>query len=167
MEMLHQLGIEPKVLASAITGFLLLWAFLAKYLFKPIMGLIETREQDIKTAYENADRAKTDAQNMKAELEQRIAEIDVEARAKIQAAINDAQTTKEEILAEARAKYDEIIRKGQEDLAHEKDKALAQLRKEIVNLTISATEKIIGGTLDDAKQRTLINDFIDGIGTSK
>lgn len=167
MEMLHQLGIDPKVLASAITGFLLLWAFLARYLFRPILGLIEAREQDIKSAYENADRAKAEAQAMKEELEQRIAEIDAEARAKIQAAINEAQNTKDQILAEARAKYDEIIRKGQEDLAREKDKTLTQLREEIVNLAIGAAEKLIGDSLNESKHRAMINEIIDGIATSK
>ena len=167
MEMLHLLGIDPKVLAAAITGFLLLWVFLARFLFKPVMTLINTREQEIKTTYANADNAKAEALNLKSELEQRIAGIEADARARIQSAIKEAQDAKDDILADAKNRSEDIIRRGSEDLAREREKTLAQLREEVVNISMGAAEKLIGDSINDEKHRMLVNDFIDRIGTVK
>lgn len=164
MEMLHQLGIDGKVLAAAVTGFLLLWAFLAKFLFKPIMAMLKARELEIKTTYSDADDAKASALQLKTDLEQQIAGIEAEARVRMQTAVKEAQDAKDEILADARARYEDILRKGQEDLDREREKTLVQLREQVVNLSIGAAEKLIGGSMNDEKHRTLINDFIDKVG---
>jgi F-type H+-transporting ATPase subunit b len=159
--------IDPKVFAASITGFLLLWAFLAKFLFRPIMGLIKSREQEIIATYANAESAKTEAEKLKSDLEQQIANMDAEIRANMQNAIKEAQDAKDSILADARLKYEDILRKGQEDLEREKEKTIAGLREEVVNLSLNAAEKLIGDSMDDEKHRALINDFIDKIGVSK
>lgn len=167
MEMLKQLGIDPKVLAAAISGFLLLWAFLAKFLFKPVLALLSAREQEIKTTYADADEARAEALQLKADLERQIAGMEAEARARMQAAVKEAQEAKDAILADARTRYEDILRKGQEDLTREREKTLVQIREEVVNLSIGAAEKIIGDSINDAKHRALVNDFIDRIGTAK
>ncbi|MHB0998984.1 MAG: F0F1 ATP synthase subunit B [Armatimonadota bacterium] len=167
MEMLHQLGIDPKVLAAAITGFIFLWLFLARFLFKPVMGLIRARENDIKTSYADADAVKAEAQSLKTELDNRIAGIEAEARARIQSSIKEAQDAKDEIMADAKNRSEDILRRGQEDLVREREKTLAQIKEEVVNLSIGAAEKLIGDSLNDDKHRSLVNDFIDRIGTVK
>lgn len=158
------MDINPKVLAAAVTGFLLLWAFLSKFLFKPIMALLKAREMEIKNTYADADEAKADALKLKTDLEQQIAGMEAEARVRMQTAVKEAQDAKDEILADARTRYEEILRKGQEDLDREREKTLVQLREEVVNLSIGAAEKLIGDSLNDEKHRVLVNDFIDRIG---
>jgi F-type H+-transporting ATPase subunit b len=64
-------------------------------------------------------------------------------------------------MAEASAKADELVRKAQEEIALEKDKVLTQLRLEVVNLTLGATEKILGASVDDEKNRKLVQEFIE------
>ncbi|MHB1459087.1 MAG: F0F1 ATP synthase subunit B [Armatimonadota bacterium] len=164
MEMLHKIGIDGTVLAAAITGFLLLWAFLAKFLFKPIMAMLKARELEIKTSYADADNAKAEALQLKIDLEQQIAGLEAEARLRMQTAVKEAQDAKDEIMADARNRYEEILRKGQEDLDREREKTLVQLREEVVNLSIGAAEKLIGDSLNDEKHRVLVNDFIDKVG---
>lgn len=167
MEILQQLGIDLKVLAASVTGFLFLLVVLAKLLFKPIMTMLKARELEIKTSYANADEAKADALKLKSDLEQQVAGMEAEARARMQAAVKEAQDAKDEILADARARYEEILRKGQDDLDREREKTLVQLREEVVNLSIGAAEKLIGDSLNDEKHRMLINDFIDKVGAKQ
>jgi F-type H+-transporting ATPase subunit b len=159
--------IELKVVAAQIIGFVLLWILLARYLFRPIMGMLNARQEDIKNAYADAENARTSANQLKTELEQRISGIEAEARTRIQAAVKEAQDTKDEIIAEARTRAEEVLRRGQEDLAREKTKTLAELREEVVNISISAAGKLIEESLDDAKHRQLVGDFIDRIGVAK
>jgi len=166
-ELFHELGIDPKIIASQIIGFVLLWMLLKKFLFGPVMGLVQSRENEIKATYDKADAERSAAEQLKAQLDARLAAIEAEARTKIQAAIKEAQTAKDDMLAEARARVEDTLRRGQEDLAREREKILAEIREQTVDLSIAAAGKIIGESLDQARHRRLVNDFIDQIGSAK
>lgn len=159
--------IDPKVLPASIMGFLILWFILRKYLFGPVMELLKAREEEIKVTYETAETEKTRAEDFRAEYEHRLSGIEAEARARIQSAVKEAEDAKNQILSEAKTRAEDILRRGQEDLNREREKTLAQIREEVVNLTIGATAKLIGETLDDTKHRRLVSDFIDKIGAEK
>lgn len=166
-ELFHTLNIDPKVIASQITGFILLWVVLARFLFRPVMALLDARDQEIKSIYENAQNEHTRAEELRVEYEQRISAIESEARSRIQAAIKEGESMKDEIIADARRRSDDILRKGQQDLVRERDKALAELREEIVEIAITAASKIVAESLDDAKHRKLVSDFINKLEVSK
>ena len=163
-ELLHTLSIDPRVIASQIIGFILLWMLLARFLFKPVQNLLSSREQDIKSAYDTAENARAKAEEFEAEYEKRLAGIETEARSRIQTAVKEAEEAKSRIITEARARSEDILRRGQEDLAREREKTLAEIRGEVVDIAISAAGKVIGESMDEPKQRKLVNDFIDGIG---
>lgn len=166
-EIMHALNIDPKVMAAQVTGFILLWIVLAKYLFRPVLAMLQARDQEIKTTYENAESERTQAEEFRADYEKRLAGIEAEARSHIQAAVKDAEAAKNDILAEARSRSEDIRRRGQEDLAREREKTLAQLREEVVDISLSAAGKLIEESLDEAKHRRLVSDFIHKIGTTK
>lgn len=166
-ELFHELGIDPKIIASQIVGFVLLWMLLKKFLFGPVMGLVQTRANEIKATYDQADAERSAAGQLKVELEARLAGIEAEARTRIQAAIKEAQVAKDDMLAEAKTRVEGILKRGEEDLAREREKILAEIRGQTVDLSIAAASKIIGESLDEARQRKLVNDFIDQIGSAK
>ena len=166
-ELFHQLGIDPRVMAAQVTGFILLWILLARYLFRPVLSLLDTRQQEIKATYEGAENERARAGDLKAEYEKQLAGADAEARTRIQAAIKEAESAKNDILADARSRSEEILRRGQEGLAREREKILAQIREEVVDISLAAAGKLIGESLDEAKHRKLVNDFVDKIGTAK
>ena len=166
-ELLHQLGIDPKVMAAQITGFVLLWIVLAKFLFRPVLALLNTRQQEVKSLYDSAEGERAKAEEFRADYEKRLAGIETEARARIQAAIKEAQGAKNEILADAKSRSEEVLRRGQEDLAREREKVLAQLREETVNISLAAAGRVIEESLDEARHRKLVSDFINKIGTTK
>ncbi|MGB9588630.1 MAG: F0F1 ATP synthase subunit B [Armatimonadota bacterium] len=166
-ELFHTLNIDPKVIASQITGFILLWVVLARFLFRPVMALLDARDQEIKSIYENAQNEHARAEELRVEYEQRISAIESEARSRIQAAIKQGESMKDEIVADARRRSDDILRRGQQDLVRERDKALAELREEIVEIAITAAGKIVAESLDDAKHRKLVSDFINKLEVGK
>ncbi len=166
-ELLHKLAIDPKVMAAQVTGFILLWIVLAKFLFRPVLTLLHAREQEIRTTYETAENERAQAEEFRADYEKQLADIEAEARSRIQAAVKDAEAAKNDILTEARSRSEDIRRRGQEDLAREREKTLAQLREEVVDISLSAAGKLIEESLDEAKHRRLVSDFISRIGTAK
>lgn len=166
-EILHALNIDPRVMAAQVTGFIILWIILARYLFRPMLALLDSRKREIELTYEKANNERAEAEQLKAEFDQRIAGIEAEARSRIQAAIKEAQDAKDEILTDARTRSEDILHRGQEDLAREREKTLAGLREEVVNISLSAAGKLIGESLDEARHRKLVSDFVDRIGTAK
>ncbi len=166
-ELFKELGINPQVIASQIIGFLLLWWLLARFLFRPVMGLLQAREQDIKNTYDAADAERAKAEEFRADYEKRIQGIEAEARARIQAAVREAETAKDQIMSDARNRSDDILRRGQEQLDREREKTLAQLREEVVDISLGAAAKVIGESLDDQKHRALISDFVNKIGATE
>lgn len=160
MEILHELGIDPKVIASQITGFILLWLVLRRFLFVPVLGLLDAREQEIKSTYEAAENEKAKAEEFRADYEHRLAGIEAEARAKIQEAIKKAEESKNDIIADARRRSEGILKRGQENLAREREKTVAAIREEVVDISLEAAGKLVGETLDEPRHRRLIGDFI-------
>lgn len=167
MELLKELGIDPKVTAASVTGFFILLLILNKFLFRSVKAMIRERNEKIKSDYEAAESEKAKAEELRADYEKQIAEIESEARSRIQTAVNEANTAKNQILAEARAKSEDIFHRGQEEIAREKEKALVQLKTEVVDITISAAGKLLGETMDQSKHRKMVADFVNKIEDAK
>jgi F-type H+-transporting ATPase subunit b len=159
-ELFKELGIDPRVIAAQILGFALLWILLRRYLFGPVMGLVQSRQREIKSTYEAAENEQAKAEEFRADYEKRLAGIEVEARARIQEAVKKAEEAKNEIIADARHRSEDILKRGQEELVREREKTLAQIREEVVSIALDAAGKLIGETLDEPKHRRLIGDFI-------
>jgi len=166
-QLFEQLGINLQVIAAQIIGFLLLWWLMSRFLFGPVMGLLRGREQDIRTTYDAADAERAKAEQFRADYEKRLAEIEAEARARIQAAVKEAESAKDQIMSDARNRSEDILRRGQEQLDREREKTLAQLREEVVDISLGAAAKVIGESLDDQKHRALVSDFVNKIGAAE
>lgn len=166
-ELLHQLHIEPTVMAAQVTGFILLWIILAKYLFRPILALLNAREEEIKLTYANAEAERVKAEEFRAEYERRLAGIEAEARARIQSAVHEAESAKDQILTDARTRSEDILRRGEEELVREREKTLAQIREDVVDISLAAAGAIIGESMDESKHRKLVNEFVDKIGAAE
>ena len=167
MELLKELNFDPKVMAASVTGFLLLWFVLSKFLFGKVKDKIRERNEKIRSDYDAAENERLKAEEFRADYEKQLAEVDAEARSRIQTAVSEAQVAKNEILTEARSKSEDIFARGQEEIAREKEKALTQLKEEVVDITISAAGKLIGESMDQDKQRKLVADFVNEIEDAK
>jgi F-type H+-transporting ATPase subunit b len=102
-------------------------------------------------------------ERLRDEYEQRLANIEAEARAQIQQAVKEAQQVREQILAEARQQAEKMIRDAEEVIRYEREKALAEMRTQVVDLTLLATSRILQESVDDARHRKMVEDFIDQV----
>lgn len=142
----------------------MLWILLARYLFRPVFEILDARAQEVKSNYDAARAERARAEELRADYQSHLDRVDVEARALMQKAVQEAQETKDFILSEARARSAETIERGHEQLAREKEKALAELREEVVGISIAAAGKVIEQSLDEELHRRLVSDFIERIG---
>src|SRR5436190_17377899 len=96
------LDISWQALLIQIVGFLLLVAVMKKYLFGPISGVLEARQNDIQGTLDQIQRDRQAMEASRQEYEARLATIEADARDRIQAAIKEAQGMKDEIVGAAR-----------------------------------------------------------------
>ncbi len=154
-------------LLAQIVNFLLLVAILAKFAYKPLMQILAERQKKITDAIDAAESERREAEELKLEYKQHL----VEARSKAQAIVENAEKlaeeNKEEILKSARAESAYILQKAQEEVARERELALAQLRSEVVALTMAAATKIVTEKMDTEVNARMVSDFIKKLDDQK
>ncbi len=162
-EIMHQLGIEPATIVVEMVGFVLLLLLLKRFLWKPVTDYLDQRQQDIASTYDKVEQTRQEMERLRDEYQQRLANIEAEARAQIQQAIKEAQQVREHILSEARQQAEKMVRDAQETIQHERQKALAEMRAQVVELTLLATSRILQESMDDARHRKMVEDFVEQV----
>lgn len=148
----------------AIINFLALFIILRKFLFGPILGMMEQRRKEIADNLARADEAQREAEKLRQEYLDQMAAARKEAQDIINQANKAGEAARAELLEDARAQASNLLSKAQETIQREKDKALAELREEVASLAILAASKVIDKTLTVDDHGRLVKDFVDEVG---
>lgn len=166
-ETLHELGIEPSVLIIQVLGFLCLFLILKKYLFGMIGGAIEDRRREIRERMAKLEADQLELNQLHQEVKKRLTEIELEARGRIQAAVEQANTEREKLLTQAKLDADREVDKARAAIQREKNQALEELRGQVGNLSMQIAERILNETLDSTHHQRVINEFIAQLPSSR
>jgi len=158
---LEALGINLGYLISQIVNFTLLAVLLYFVAYKPILRMLDERSARIKKGLEDAEAASRRAAEMEQEFERRMAEARKQGQEIVAQATQMSEKARQEILEKAREESRAQIEKAREEIARERELAMAELRQQIADLSLAISEKVIGETLDEQKQRRLIADFLE------
>lgn len=143
---------------------ILLWG-LHKFLYKPLIGAISAREQEIEGALKKAHEDRVEADRLRKEFEATVGNAQREAQEIVSKATKAANAAKEQIEAEARAKAAELLETATKTIEREKAKALAELRAEVADLAVMVAGKVIEKDLaDNAEQKRLAERFVAEVG---
>jgi F-type H+-transporting ATPase subunit b len=143
--------------------FLVLWFVLSKFAFKPITAAVEAREKALEDAILAAKADREEA-----------AKVLAEHRAKIEAAQADAQRIivegrqtgeklRADMIEETRAQQQDMLQRARSEIDNEKVRAIAELRREAVDLAIAGASKVIEKNLDDQSNRRIVESFLASI----
>jgi F-type H+-transporting ATPase subunit b len=157
---LEALGINLGYLVSQIVNFTLLAVLLYLVAYKPITRMLDERSARIKKGLEDAELASKKAAEMEQEFEQRMVEARKEGQEIIAQATQMSEKTRQDILDKAREEASAIVERAKEDIARERELAMAELREQLADLSLAISEKVIGESLDEKRQRELIADFL-------
>jgi F-type H+-transporting ATPase subunit b len=145
--------------------FGVLYFVLSKFAFKPILAAVEDREQSLRDAMEQARADRDTAAALLAEQKQQLEA----ARADAQKIIADGRATAEKMRADlldhTKAQQSDMLERAKRDIEAEKQSAIAELRREAVDLAIAGAGKVIEKNLDDASNRALVDKYLSSIGT--
>jgi len=151
------------ILTQAIALILLIW-LLKKFLFQPVLTMLDSRSSDIQGLYDRAEEHQRAMETARADYERRLRDIEEEARGHIQAAVKEAQQLREQIVNDSRQQGEGLILRAQEEIEREKRKALVELRTEVAELAVGAASKILGRQIDAQSQQDLLQEFIQDVG---
>ena len=147
-----------------LANTLALFFVLKKFLFKPVMKMIDDRQKEIDDLYADAGKAKAEAQSMEAEYRLKLESAVQTGEQLVKEAVARGQKREEEIVAQANAEADAIRQKASSDIAQEKKKALNDAKNEISEIALSIAGKVVGRELTDQDQSRLVDIFIDSLG---
>jgi F-type H+-transporting ATPase subunit b len=146
--------------------FVILAFVLSRYAFKPITKAVEEREKALEDAIAGAKADRDAAAKLLAEHQ---AQLD-SARAEAQKLITDGRAVGDKIRAEmveeTRVQQQDMIERARREIEAEKQRAIADLRREAVELAIAGASKVIEKNLDDASNRQIVESFLSSIPTT-
>ena len=135
-----------------------------KFLFKPVMKMIEARQTEIDNMYANADNAEKNAKALENEYNEKLAAAKDTSERIIKEAVARGQSREEEIIRQANRDAAAIMDKANADIALEKKRAVNEAKDEISVLAMEIAGKVVGRSLTDADHAQLVESFIDELG---
>ena len=154
------IDVVPGLMVWTIVTFSITFFVLYKVAFGPIQRLIDQRRDRIREALDEADKARTEAR----ELRELTAQEREKAKADRESLLDESRRQAQALFQQAREKADDDLRerlaKNQEELDAENRRIQEQIRRDVVELTLLAAEKVTGKTLDADDQRRLIDEAI-------
>ena len=157
------LEINPGLIFWTIVTFIAVLAILSKVAWKPLVHALTAREEQIRTALEQADEAQIEARKLLEENKRQLAQAEAHAQQAMRDGRELGEKLKAEIVEKANAGARAMVEQAKEEIRREKDAALSELRSEVADLAVTAAGKIIDANLDVNKHRQLVDNVIKEI----
>ena len=148
--------LDPGLFIWTIITFLVLFFALAKFAWKPLLKMLKDREDMIRDSLDDAEKAKVELERLSEESEAVMAKARSEAQSILAEGKTAAEKVKDDIIAKSKEQANKIREDAENQIQVEKEKAIAEIKGEVVNLTLSVAEKLIQKNLSDADNKSLI-----------
>jgi F-type H+-transporting ATPase subunit b len=143
--------------------FAVLLFVLSKYAFRPITAAVAAREKALEDALEQAKADRAEAAAHLAEQRQLLERAHGDAQRLLADARTTGDTVRQQLLAQTHAQQQDVLERARKEIDDERLRAIADLRREAVDLAILGAGKVIEKNLDDATNRKLVDAFLAGL----
>jgi F-type H+-transporting ATPase subunit b len=154
------LEINTNVLIWTIINFVVLLAALSKVMWRPLLKMLESREKEVAANLSGAEEARRAADQLRQEFAEQVSVAETRAREIITRATSEAETARLETMGKAQSDADQFITKARDAIAHEKRRALDELRDEVAGLAVAAAARVVGKVITPEDHKRLINDAV-------
>ena len=147
------------ILAQMLNFFILVW-ILARFAYKPLVSMMQERKERIAKDLADAQAARNEAEQFKADYAAQIANARQEAQQIVEKAVQQAEATTREQLAAAREQIERDKERARQDIVNERDRAMNNLRNEVISLSVAMATKVVAKDMDSETNTKLIEDAI-------
>ena len=157
--------LKPDIGVTILTicNFLLLVYLLKKFAWKSLIGALEKREQQVAQDKEQAHQARVAAEQLQAQLDEKLEHIAQEAAQRIAQAVKTGEAQRDQLLAAAKAQAERILTQARLEIETEKNQALSQMRDEIVRTAVLAAQKVVAQKIDTAGSRAVVERVLEEV----
>src|SRR5512143_2180120 len=164
---MEKLGINLGYLIFFILNFVLLLILLKAWVYQPILNMLEKRKTAVAQGVEDARVAAEARANAEKEAAKIIAAAQAEASRRAAEVTARAEQEANTLRANGEEDRRKLLKGAEEDARLERERHLAELRGQIGALAVAAANRIIGETLDEQRQRALIQELFSGVKAGK
>ena len=158
---MEALGINLAQLITQIVGISVLLFLLVKFLYRPILKVLDERSARIRESLEAADRAKEQAAASQAQMQDEMQRSREEGQQMIAQAREMAARFRDEEMSKAREEIAAERRRAEADIQRERDAAIEDLRREFAGLAITAAERVVERSLDESAHKDIIDKVLE------
>ena len=145
--------------------FAILVFILGKYAWGPILGAVEAREKGIQSALDEAAERNEEAAKLLAEHKEQLADARRQANELIAEGKAAGENVRKEIEEKTRAEAQTMVERARAEIERERDAAIAELRKESVDLALAAATRLMQENLDQDKDRAIVERYLTELGS--
>ena len=154
---------DPGLFIWTIVTFLVLLALLAKFAWRPLLAALDSRQETIRKSLDDAQQARQELERLNKESAEIIRTARAEAESIISQSRADGERLREELKQKARAEADHVVRNAERQIQLETGRALQQIRREAVDLSVMIASKIIQRNISKEDNERLIDDALKQI----
>lgn len=147
MNIFTEFGVKPILLAAQIINFLILLFLLKKFLYGPILKILDERKKKIAESIANAEQIKQELMETQAAREKKLEQAAREAEKIIEEAVISANQIIDEAHQKAQADIAKMIAKSEAQMATERDKLHQEIKADLANLVALGMQKVAGKVL--------------------
>ena len=151
---------DPGLYIWTIVTFLILLALLARFAWRPLLDALEKRQDAIRSALDDARKAKEELARLQAESARILAEARSEAANIISATRSDAARFADEMKQKARADAEAVVKNAQREIDTQTNRAIETIRREAIDLSVAVASKILRREITPADNQRLVDDTI-------
>lgn len=144
-----------------------LFFVLSRFAFKPLFAAVEAREKALEDAIEGAKRDRAESEALLAQQRAQLEAARNEAQSIIAASRETAEKMRSDLLAQTKQQQEEMIEQARRTISGEKAAAIADLRREAIDLAIAGASRVIEQNLDSDNNRKIVESFLSSLDAKK
>jgi F-type H+-transporting ATPase subunit b len=157
-EALFQINFFQVIIAA--TNFVVFLAIIWTFAFKPVSRMLAERKERIEEGLRDAEQARKDREAAESERLAALQEARREANDILTRAQKVADESRQRDIAATKEEVERIRTRATADIEAEKQRAIGELRAEVADLALEAAGRVVGETMNDARQRRLVEEFL-------
>lgn len=157
------LDINPGLIFWTLVTFVLLLVLLKKFVWGPIIDAVDRRENSLREMFENAEKTRLEAERLFKEYETQLGKARDEVNRILDEGKARASRSSDEILSKARVESQQLIDRARNEISLEREKAVDEIKRQVVEISLKAAEQLIGKTLAERDHRDFIEQAISDI----
>jgi F-type H+-transporting ATPase subunit b len=154
------LTVDGGLMLWTVLIFLVLLAILKRFAWPAILGAVEAREQALEQQLAEAERSRAEAAKLLAEHKQLMGDAKAQAHAILVEARQLAEKERAVAMEKTKQEQEELLQRARREIGSERDRAVAELRREAVDLSLAAASKLIGERLSSDTDRKIVSDYL-------